>query len=351
MRRLLPLVFVLPLLLLALWRLRESRREPVEAVQQWPVMGTFLTVRSFGPDTQAARAAMRAAGAAVFRVDSLMSTWKPESEISRLNIAAGTGEWTALASETLEVLLAAQQLARASEGAFDVTVGPLMHAWGFRDGGPGPPATAALDSARRLVGSVVLEIDSAGSRARLRRSGAAVDLGAIAKGYALDRAAAAMRAAGASGGMVDLGGNVLVFGEPPGDREEWVIGILDPRDPQATIGTIRLRSGSVASSGDYEQFFEAGGVRYSHIMDPARGEPARGTLQTTAIAPTGLQSDGLSTTLFVLGPERGRGFLEQPFARGAAAVWIRDALPLDSGDVVVAGESLGRIRITLPSPR
>ena len=112
-----------------------------------------------------------------------------------------------------------------------------------------------------------------------------------------------------------------------------------------------MREGSVASSGDYEQFFEVNGIRYSHIMDPARAEPARGTLQTTVLAPTGLQSDGLSTALFVLGPERGRALLGRPFARGASAVWVRDSLPLDPGDIVMSGPEVERIRIVLPTPR
>jgi thiamine biosynthesis lipoprotein len=350
MRRLVPLLIILPLLLLALWRLKRPA-ERAEALQQWPVMGTFLSVRAYAGDTAAARAAVRSAGRAVFRVDSLMSTWKQESEISRLNAAAGSGEWTSLSSETLEVLLAARSLASASAGAFDITVGPLMRAWGFRGGGPHLPAPAVLDSARALVGSALLELDSARARARLRRRGSAVDLGAIAKGYALDRAAAAMRGAGAVAGMADLGGNVVVFGPPPGGRTHWVVGILDPRHPDGTIGQIRLEEGSVATSGDYEQFFEAGGVRYSHIMDPRLGRPARGTLQTTVVAPTGLQSDALSTTLFVLGPEPGRAFLAQPFTREAAAVWVHDSLPLDPTDVVVAGAATGRIRLQLPAPR
>lgn len=352
MRRLAPLLLVVLLLLLALWRLRDHDDRLVDVSGQWPVMGTFFNARSYAPDSASARASLAAGARAVFRVDSLMSTWKPESEISRLNTAAGSAAWTPLSRETLEVLLASQQLASLSGGAFDVTVGPLMWAWGFRGAGePHLPARATLDSARALVGNRLLEVDSAGRRARLRKRGAAVDLGAIAKGYALDLAAAAMRAAGTVAGTVDLGGNVLVFGPPPGGRDAWVIGILDPRDPAATIGEIRLRAGSVATSGDYEQFFEVGGIRYSHIMDPARGQPARGVLQATVVAPTGLQSDGLSTTLFVLGPERGRAVLGGPFARGAAAIWVRDSLPLDARDVVVAGAAPERIHISLPDTR
>jgi thiamine biosynthesis lipoprotein len=333
---------------LLVWRLRGDDGR-VQVDRQWPVMGTFLTVSAYAPDSAAALAAVAAAGRAVFRVDSLMSTWKPESEISRLNAAAGAGTWVPLSAETLQVLLASAAVARASGGAFDVTVGPLMHAWGFRGGEPGLPAAPAFDSARALVGQHYLEIDSAGARARLNRAGAAVDLGAIAKGYALDLAGAAMRRAGAGAGLVDLGGNVLAFGPPPGGRKQWTVGILDPRDPAGTIGRIRLREGSVATSGDYEQFFEAGGVRYSHIMDPRTGAPARGTLQVTVAAPTGLQADGLSTALFVLGPDAGRALLEHPWAGRSTAVWVRDSLPLDAGDVVTAGSAAAAVQLQLPA--
>jgi thiamine biosynthesis lipoprotein len=350
MKRIIAFALLLGLLVVALLRggAGESR---IDVSRQWPVMGTFFTATAYAADSSSARAAVAAAGRAVFRVDSLMSTWKPESEISRLNARAGSGEWQALSPETLEVLLASAALARASAGAFDITVGPLMHAWGFRGGERRPPAPGVLDSVRALVGQELVEVDSAGSRARLTRAGAAVDLGAIAKGYALDRAAAAMRGAGADAGLVDLGGNVVVFGPPPGGREYWTVGVLDPRNPAGTIGEVQLREGSVATSGDYEQFFEVAGVRYSHIMDPRRGEPARGTVQVTVIAPTGVQSDGLSTTLFVLGPQHGRAFLGSAWAGGASALWVRDALPLDAGDVLVAGPDADRVRLRLPTSR
>jgi thiamine biosynthesis lipoprotein len=306
-------------------------------------MGTFLQARSIAPDSARAGAALAAARHAVFRVDSLMSTWQPESEISRLNARAGTGEWQSLSRETLTVLIAAQRVAEASEGAFDISVGPLMEAWGFRSPRRGRPAAAALDSARARVDYRALEVDSAGGRARLARAGMAVDLGAIAKGYALDLAAAGMRAAGADAGMVDLGGNVNVFGAPEAGRA-WSVGILDPAQPGRTLGTIELREGSVATSGDYEQFFEYGGVRYSHIMDARTGAPARGTAQVTVVAPTGLQADALSTTLFVLGPGAGRALLEGPLGAGAAALWVPDDAGAGSARVL-AGHDTARFRL------
>ena len=347
MKRIAAILILVGLVAAVLLRQREERREPAQAEGQWPVMGTFLSVRAYAEQPDSARAAVAAARAAVFRVDSLMSTWKPESEISRLNAAAGTGTWTSLSEETVAVLAAAHAVAAASEGAFDVTVGPLMHAWGFRGGARARPQPALLDSVRALVGMAALELDGAGGRARLTRAGAAVDLGAIAKGYALDLAAAGMRRAGAMAGLVDLGGNALAFGPPPGGRDAWVVGILDPRDPDGSIGEIRLREGAVATSGDYEQFFEADGVRYSHIMDPRTGAPAHGVLQATVVAPTGLQSDALSTALFLLGPERGRALLDHPLAEGAAVAWVLDSLPLDPRDIVVAGADTPRITIDM----
>jgi len=351
MKRTIALALLLGLVALATMRQLRERNGLVEVNRQWPVMGTFFTVSAYAPDSAVASAAVAAAGRAVFRVDSLMSTWQPESEISRLNAAAGSGEWLPLSAETLGVLQASAALARASDGAFDVTVGPLMRAWGFRGGEARPPSVAVRDSAGALVGYQLLELDSAGQRARLARAGAAVDLGAIAKGYALDVAAAALRAAGAQAGMVDLGGNVLAFGPPPAGRAYWTVGVLDPRDPGGTIGQVRLREGAVATSGDYEQFFEVAGVRYSHIMDPRRGEPARGTLQVTAIAATGLQADGLSTALFVMGPERGRAFLDHPWAGRATAIWVRDSLPLDARDMVVAGPAAADVQLAAPPAR
>lgn len=327
MRRFLKALLVLAavLLLIALGLLRRPHGGArVDLSRQWPVMGTFLQVRALAPDSARADAALAAAQSAVFRVDSLMSTYRGESEISALNAAAGTGAWQKLASETLAVLLAARRAAEASGGAFDVTVGPLMEAWGFRTRRTGRPTEALLDSARARVDYRALEIDSAGSRARLVREGMAVDLGAIAKGYALDVAAAAMRAAGADAGMIDLGGNVYVFGAPQ-QRDEWKIGILDPRQTQLTLGVIALREGSVSTSGDYEQFFQYEGVRYSHIMDARTGIPARGIAQVTVSAATGLQADALSTILFVLGPDAGRRILAGPSGHGATALWVPDS--------------------------
>ncbi|HSJ14713.1 MAG TPA: FAD:protein FMN transferase [Longimicrobiales bacterium] len=343
-RLLLVLALLIPLILLAVLR-RPRADAGVQVAQMWPVMGTFLQARAHAPDSVVARAALRAARQAVFRVDSLMSTYRPESEISHLNARAGTGEWQQLSRESMAVLIASRRAADASGGAFDISVGPLMEAWGFRTPRAGRPDAGALDRARARVGYRGVELDSAGGRARLARPGMAVDLGAIAKGYALDLAGEAMRRAGGTAGMIDLGGNVLVFGAPGPERTAWRIGILDPADRDGTIGTIAVREGSVATSGNYEQFFEWDGVRYSHIMDARTGRPARGTAQVTVVAPGGLQADILSTVLFILGPEAGRPLLEEPLGAGAAALWVADSAAAGTAGRIVAGADPGRFRI------
>lgn len=316
------------------------------------VMGTLLRVTARAPDSATARSAIEAGMRAVARVDSLMSTYKPDSEVSALGRAAGTGEWIPLSAETVEVLAAALDWARRSGGAFDPTVEPLMEAWGFRSDEPRRPDPAALARARALVGWEGVELDRSGGRARIQRPGGKLDFGAIAKGYALDRAVAAMRGSGALAGMVDLGGNVNVFGRPLSARERWVLGVRHPRATRTLMATVTLDSGSVSTSGDYEQLFEEGGVRYGHVMDPREGAPARGVVAVTAVAPDGMTADALSTLLFVLGPERGKAFLEREFPAGTvSALWARDpgGRELTSGDVVVAGAA-DRVRLELPPP-
>jgi thiamine biosynthesis lipoprotein len=154
-----------------------------------------------------------------------------------------------------------------------------------------------------------------------------LDLGGIAKGYALDLARAAMRTTPLWGGMIDLGGNVLVFGRPPrGDR--WRIGIRDPRGHGGVLGYVSIDSGAVATSGDYEHFYTIGGVRYAHLIDPRTGRPARGVIAATAVGPIGVWSDGLSATLYLAGPRRGIELADS--LPGVAAIYV-----VDNGDSTI----------------
>lgn len=304
---------------------------PVVLARGWPVMGTLLELTAVAPDSGRARDALSAGRAEVVRLDSLLSTYRRTSEILRLNRRAGSGRWTRLSPSTAGALREALLWAERTASAVDPTVGPLVEAWGFRGPQPGVPDAAVLDSARRLVDWRDVELEEGGRRARLPRPGMRLDFGAVGKGLALEEAVDAMRAAGAVGGMADLGGQVSVFGRPPGDASRWRLGIRHPRADGRPFGTLPVDSGSVATSGDAEQFFVGdGGTRYSHIMDPREGRPARGVAQVTVVADDGSTADALATALFVLGPERGRAWLRSRdrLGRGEGqlrlVLWVRD---------------------------
>lgn len=295
-----------------------AQAPPVRTTRAWPVMGTMFVATAWGRDTITMLRALRAAHDSVRLVDSLMSNYRPESELSRLNAGAG-GPAQRVAPQTMHVLLQARRLWRMSGGLFDPTVAPIVAAWGFYGDSGRVPPREELDSLRRLVAFGRVELDSAAGTVRLPVRGMRLDLGGIAKGYALDLARAALRAPVISGGMVDLGGNVLVFGRPPRGRQ-WVVGIRHPRRDGSIIGTIAIDSGAVATSGDYEHFFRIDGVRYGHLIDPTTGYPRRGVLAATAIGPTGQWSDGLSATLFLAGPARGARIADS--LPGTAGIWV-----------------------------
>lgn len=318
----------------------------------WPVMGTLLEVTVWEGDTARAHAALTAARAAVFRVDTLMSVYKPQSDLSVVNRRAGTDTATVVDPETAGVLAEALRVAELSGGALDVTVGPLVEAWGFyRHRGEVPPP-AVRDSIAPLVGWRRVHFDPARRTVRLPLRGMRLDFGGIAKGYAVDRGVEALRARGIRSGMVDLGGNFRVFGRPPaGDR--WVVGVRDPRDPEEVLATVSIDSGAIATSGDYEQFFVHEGVRYSHIFDPRTRWPSRGIAAVSVIAPTALSTDALSKPFFVLGVERGCALAAT--LPGVEVVWVRDrgaaadtVHAIVPGDVVYTSGLAGRLELDLP---
>lgn len=357
-----------------------SPERPVRTERTWPAMGTLLHASARAPEDAAAEGAVRAARTRVLAVDSLMSTYRPDSDLSRVNRAAGREGPVSVSAETARVLEEALRWARLTGGAFDPTAGPLGRAWGFHEGEPRVPPPAARDSAARLVGWERVEQRETEPAVRLPEEGMRLDLGAVAKGHALDAAVGAMRARGAEAGMVDLGGNLRVFGPPPGDaagsrdpevpdREAgsdrdagtdrstggWRLGIRHPRGGGTLLGTLSLDSGAVATSGDAEQFFERGGVRYSHIMDPRSGRPARGVAQVTVVAREASTADALATALFVLGPDRGLEWLRRNDRIGpgrdqlSLALWVRDPEggPVCPRHLVRAGPGADRVDLRL----
>jgi FAD:protein FMN transferase len=211
-------------------------------------------------------------------------------------------------SETLsDVLSAAARFGALSDGAFDVSIQPLVDVWGFyhvrRAQVPTPNLIA---QARDRVGPNRWQVARGALTATLTR-GARLDLGGVAKGYAVDRVIALLRARDVPAAFVNLGGNIAVLGQAPGGRA-WRVGIEHPRK-QELMGYIELSRGAVATSGDYDRYFMMNGKRYNHIIDPRTGQPVQGIYAFTVIAPTAIAADALSTAAFVLGPKRGLALL------------------------------------------
>jgi thiamine biosynthesis lipoprotein len=272
------------------------------------VMGCTGTVRACGPDAAVLPGIVGAALDEIDRVDRLMSHYRRDSPLSRLNREAASGP-VAVAPELLEFLDVCLRWSRESDGAFDVTVGPLMKAWGFfRDEGR-VPGEAELARVRSVVGCRHVELDAAAGTVRFDSPGVELDPGGIGKGYAVDRVVSLLRQRGIVAALVNLGGSsVYGLGAPPG-KISWEIGIQDPTDPARVALTVALRDRALSVSGGYQRFFEKNGVTYAHIMDPRTGRPVQGLLSVAVLSDRATDGDALDDVFFVQGPEKARATL------------------------------------------
>lgn len=266
-------------------------------------MGTTITLSVSGLPEAQATDAMEAAFAEVDRLESILTTWREESDTSRLNRAAG-GEAQPCPPELLELLEKSSAWSERTGGTFDVTVGPVVALW-KRAGSAGiAPGDGEIDAARTLVDYRRIEVDAKAGRARLGRAGASVDFGGIGKGYALDRAAAVLEARGVHRALLDFGGQFLALDPPEGERA-WRVDVRDPARPDSTVGAIGLVRSSISSTADYERGFDVGGKRVSHVVDPRTGRPVEGMLGATVVYASATGADALSTALYVMGAEEG----------------------------------------------
>lgn len=272
-------------------------------------MGTYVHLQLYGAKAdQAVQASLRE----LERLEQVFNRFQPGSELSRLNAQAGNG-WVSISSDMVNVLRVALDIAAKSQGAYDPTIAPLVDLWGFqeKDGqipAHAPPDDAAIRNTLRRVDYRQVTLDSAGRRVKLARQ-TQIDLGGVAKGYALDCLAAVAAKYGVQHGMIDLGGNIRVLGEKaPG--KPWRIAVRHPRNIQDIFAVIPVRDKNVATSGDYQRFFIWRGRRYAHILDPRTGQPAQEVISVTILAPTGALSDALSTAAYVLGPQRGKALID-----------------------------------------
>jgi thiamine biosynthesis lipoprotein len=263
-------------------------------------------------------AAAREALEAVHGLEARLSHYLPNSEICDLNRRAAA-EPVRLEPELFSWLQRAVDLSALSQGAFDVTAGPLVKAWGFFRGTGRLPDPDDLAAARERVGSHLLALDPAALTVAFRRPGVEVHLGAFGKGLAVDAAVEVLRGLGVGAALVHGGtSTVFALGAPP-EADAWSVGLRDPRAAGTRLGVFVLRDRALSVSGDYEQFFEHEGQRYSHILDPRSGRPAQGVACAAFLAPSAADSDALSTAAFVDG-SRGAALLTARNPEWAAVV-------------------------------
>jgi len=310
-----------------LWRISEARSDPGPLpAEAWTVMGTYAAVTVSAGEKERLKDYAGAAKKIFRELDELLSNYKPESEISRLNRSSGK-EPVPLSGPTLEVLRHSLRYAGLTSGCFDPTVVPLVRLWGFGGGEPPKrvPPPAELKRVLGLVGYQHLVL--AENSARLELPGMGVDTGGIAKGYAVDVAYSRLLEMDAASVMVNLGGNIRCRGFPRG-AGPWKIGVRNPFQRDLIVGVLSLTGGmAVATSGNYERFVTIGGKRYSHILDPRTGYPAQGMAGVTVISETALEADALSTALFILGIEGSRPVLSR--LPSSEALFIPDRKPLE----------------------
>jgi len=263
-----------------------------------------------GPSAETAVSAVRAAFDEIYRLERLMSTTDPASEIYALN-NSGT-EWFNVSSDVLYVLQKSKYYSNLSNGSFDITVEPLVNLWMDKVKESGrEPDPSQLQSAMALVGWENLEIDENNSRVRFLNDGMQVTLGGIAKGYAEDKVVGLLKQAGVKQALVDMGGQITGFGPMA-----WTIGIQHPRIEYARLGTLNLENAYVATSGDYRRFYLLGGKRIHHIIDPRTGMSAENCISVTVVDENGVDADALSTAVFVAGPVQGKALLDNLGLRG-----------------------------------
>ncbi len=283
-------------------------------------MGTRFRIVLYAPDSATASQASRAAFDRVAALDNIMSDYRPGSELLRLCRGAG-GPPVKVSQDLFRVLAKSQEVSKQSNGAFDITVGPVVRLWRRARRQHELPDAESLLQAVKLVGFENLRLDSNAGTAELLKPGMLLDLGGIAKGDAADQALAVLKQYGIESALVAAAGDIAVSNSPPG-KKGWRIGIAPLESPdQPPTRYLLLHDSAVSTSGDAEQHVEIGGVRYSHIVNPKTGLALTGRSSVTVIAPDGITADSLATAVSVLGPKRGLQLINS--TPGTAALFVQ----------------------------
>jgi thiamine biosynthesis lipoprotein len=292
-------------------------------------MGTRFKIILYTRDESAAKSATKAAFQRISDLDGIMNDYRSTSELMKLCQKAG-GEPVRVSDDLFRVLEKSQEVAKISDGTFDVTIGPVSQLWRQARRTHEMPNPNELAQARELVGYRTLKLDLKNQTVQLLKAGMRLDLGGIGKGYAADAALAVIKDHGIGQALVAAGGDIAVSGPPPG-TEGWNIGIAPLLDPDAKPKRyLILQHAAVSTSGDSEQYLELNGKRYSHIIDPRTGMGLTDRMSVTVVAPNGITADPLTKVVCILGPEHSLEIIER--MKGVAALLVRQT---DKGLVIV----------------
>ncbi|HWO19974.1 MAG TPA: FAD:protein FMN transferase [Kofleriaceae bacterium] len=298
-----------------------SRDHKVE--RHGKAMGTSISVYFWTEDDAKAVEAAEAVFAEMQRLDRVMTTWLPDSEVSQVNAAAGVKPVT-VSEETFTVIARAQDIAVRTRGVFDITVGAFKGLWKFDEDIDGTlPDQAEVKRRLALIGYQQLVLDRAKRTVFLKKRGMSITLGGIAKGYAVDRCADLLRKRGYKDFMMQAGGDMYVAGKK--GSKPWVVGIRDPRDQEGRYFALApVEDHSFSTSGDYERGFVKDDVRYHHILDPRTGQPARASRSVTIRAKDAFTADAWSKVMFILGPQEGNQVIQREKLEDFEALWVND---------------------------
>jgi thiamine biosynthesis lipoprotein len=268
-------------------------------------MGTIARIMVTAEDSQQANQAISAAFEKIFHIEKLMSDYDPNSQLSQVN-QNGFEKSVPVNAALFEVLATAKAYSCLSDGAFDVTIGPVVQLWRKAKEDDTAPTPEALKKAKEAVGYENLTLDAENMTVRFSKEGMFLDLGGIAKGYAIDQAIEILQDADVKGAMVDIGGDLRCFGTPANDKQHWLIGLQDPTtEDEKILLTLNMDDMAVATSGDYRRFVMIDETKHSHIVNPATADSANDLSSVTLIAPTAMAADALATAVTVLGNEKG----------------------------------------------
>lgn len=266
------------------------------------IMGSDIELTASDGIKEKVNIAFDAAIKEMERIENEMSEWRENTPVSIINQKAGK-EAVAVSEEVFKVISAAQKVSELSNGAFDISWASMRGLWKFGKDEERVPSPEEIRQRLPLVNYKNIELDEAKRTVFLKKEGMAIGLGAIAKGYSVDKAMEKMTTLGVKNAIIKAGGDMRIQGTK--DGEPWNVGIKHPRDKKKLLGKLSLSNISVSTSGDYERYFIKNGILYHHIIDPRTGYPSGGCQSVTIIAPDTMTSDALSTAVFVLGAEKG----------------------------------------------